>query len=491
GTRFVRADNCAIYFRQHRASLTSSVVKDYEQRMAVLGRAWGEDPLCKSPLKEFKNGLADAIQTEHKTSRAFTTAVGEIIKGNTESAAELMEWVSSDVLSLLQADKVASKCRIMVKRNLCLDGNEWNLKVPKMSAAFNDFFDGYRSEVTSGFFDKFIDELFTVDESVKEGLPPAVGLATRDGVEILSPDLLENNQEDIDFIDMISNVFTLSMGWHYMLDFLWLLKVTKLPPGSTILDAGAGAGLMQYLLAYRGYNVISVDFSNRAPQQHITNIIPVELMDDDEISDHKYLDRLQNRYGNELKTEHALKHELTEKIESVVKICNNHKFKDAYLREFLRAATGVRKLGSITYYRADFTNMMQIPPESIDCVVSVSALEHNEHDDIKRAVKEFNRVLKPGGRLAITTSAAKEDWYHEQSMGWSYSENSLVDLFGLDEDHTSNYDQHDELFEKLKNSKELESRLAPFYFESGENGMPWGVWKPEYQAVGVIKIKKG
>jgi hypothetical protein len=36
----------------------------------------------------------------------------------------------------------------------------------------------------------------------------------------------------------------------------------------------------------------------------------------------------------------------------------------------------------------------------------------------------------------------------------------------------------------------LRDNLASFYGRSGENGMPWGVWDPRYQPVGVCKVKR-
>ena len=37
----------------------------------------------------------------------------------------------------------------------------------------------------------------------------------------------------------------------------------------------------------------------------------------------------------------------------------------------------------------------------------------------------------------------------------------------------------------------VRDNLARFYFQSGDNGMPWGKWDPQYQSVGVRKIKSG
>jgi hypothetical protein len=44
--------------------------------------------------------------------------------------------------------------------------------------------------------------------------------------------------------------------------------------------------------------------------------------------------------------------------------------------------------------------------------------------------------------------------------------------------------------EKLRACTELRENLASFYFRSGENGMPWGKWDPQYQSVGVLKVKR-
>lgn len=37
-------------------------------------------------------------------------------------------------------------------------------------------------------------------------------------------------------------------GWHYVLDLIWLLRRLKFAPAATVLDAGAGWGITQFLL---------------------------------------------------------------------------------------------------------------------------------------------------------------------------------------------------------------------------------------------------
>ena len=69
--------------------------------------------------------------------------------------------------------------------------------------------------------------------------------------------------------------------------------------------------------------------------------------------------------------------------------------------------------------------------ESVDAVVSISSLEHNTLEDLPAIVTELMRVLKPGGRLVATVGASKaDDWFHEPSQGWCFTEQTLRSIFG-------------------------------------------------------------
>ncbi len=104
---------------------------------------------------------------------------------------------------------------------------------------------------------------------------------------------------------------------------------------------------------------------------------------------------------------------------------------------------------------------------------------------------ELMRVLKPGGVLLATLTAGRDqDWWHSASSGWCYTDTSLRRLFKLPPEAPSNYAQYDELFARLKDCAELRDNLARFYYQSADKGMPKGVWNPEYQPVGVCKIKR-
>jgi ubiquinone/menaquinone biosynthesis C-methylase UbiE len=120
----------------------------------------------------------------------------------------------------------------------------------------------------------------------------------------------------------------------------------------------------------------------------------------------------------------------------------------------------------------------------------VSSLEHNPPQNLPLVVAELMRVLKPGGALLATLGAGKDkDWFHQPSQGWCYTEATLRRLFNLPDNVPSNYAQYDLLMRDLTGCSELERGLASFYLKSGNNGMPWGKWDPQYQSVGVCKIK--
>jgi len=146
--------------------------------------------------------------------------------------------------------------------------------------------------------------------------------------------------------------------------------------------------------------------------------------------------------------------------------------------------------GTVQFQTGDLGNLGNIKSNSIDAVVSISSLEHNSPERLRVIVAELLRVIRPGGKLVATICAAKDaDEFHEPSQGQCYRDSSLREIFDLAGDSASNYDAYDELFTELRNNAALREGLASFYFQSGDNGMPWGRWNPQYQPVGVVKVK--
>jgi SAM-dependent methyltransferase len=147
--------------------------------------------------------------------------------------------------------------------------------------------------------------------------------------------------------------------------------------------------------------------------------------------------------------------------------------------------------GHVAIYNQDLADLKDIPNNSIDIVASVSALEHNSPENLSKVVKELIRILKPGGSiLATLTASHSTDSWHAPSAGWCYTAETIRQLFGLPEDIPDNYRFYDQIMTGIRNHAELRDNLARFYFESGQNGMPWGIWDPQYLPVGVWKVKK-
>jgi ubiquinone/menaquinone biosynthesis C-methylase UbiE len=297
------------------------------------------------------------------------------------------------------------------------------------------------------------------------------GSIVSDKIEILPVSLLDQHRQQVEALKNLAHSLGIGMGWHYLLDWVWILAQLGEVGGKHILDAGAGEGLLQWYLAERGSQVISVDRSSRAE---------ITL-------------RFRARY-----TVRGLREEdLASPLQVFRKNINQAYGLKAKTRSFVRGIGGMMKIaiskdrpGRVLIYNKDLESMPIIPDNSVDAVVAVSSLEHNTPDRLPGVLNELLRVLKPGGLLLVTLGAARdEDWFHEASKGWCYSEASLRQLFHLADTTPSNYSLYDDLLLDLRNCSELRDNLADFYFHSGNNGMPWGKWDPRYQSVGVCKHK--
>ncbi len=290
-------------------------------------------------------------------------------------------------------------------------------------------------------------------------------------IEILPASLLDQHRQRVEELKNLARSLGIGLGWHYLLDWTWILSLLGGVEGKTILDAGAGEGLLQWYLAEHGARVISVDRTSRAElslrfraRYHISALSPDDLVS----------------------PLHVWK-----------KNFNHVKGLRARLTTLFRSSGGVLQAmlpkhspGEVIVHNQDLASMPLIGDATIDAVVAVSALEHNPPEGLPGVVNELLRVLKPGGLMLATLGAARErDWIHEPSNGWCYTDATLRKLFRLSDEIPSNYRAYDALFLALINCEELRLNLADFYFRSGNNGMPWGKWDPQYQPVGVCKIK--
>jgi ubiquinone/menaquinone biosynthesis C-methylase UbiE len=316
-------------------------------------------------------------------------------------------------------------------------------------------------------------------------------------IELLSANLLEDKNK-LKEIDHWLNVLNWPNGWHYDLDIIWILKhieEIKLKPGATIIDAGAGLGTTQFILASRGFNVISLDFTQRYAPKYSKGIFNVEIKDADLGNyKHEYMEWMT--YGQkEKKAEHKPKKKFTQRIINALKdparvaYYLNEEFKKRYNVYYnLEKNRDHSKFGKITFLRGTF-NKIPLEECSADLLVSVSAFEHNTYEDMPGSVIEFARVLKPNSPMMVTTSATdQKDWYFKPSKGWNFSKETLANWFDVKDNIYFDYEKD---FKEIKNSRVLRSRLSSFYKFSGENGLPYGNFEEiKYVPVGILKYKK-
>ena len=234
-------------------------------------------------------------------------------------------------------------------------------------------------------------------------------------IEILSVGLLEQERRLIVDLKHLANSLKIEFGWHYLLDLTWILSQLEEIRGKRIMDAGAGVGVMQWYLVQKGAEVLSVDRESRAhlPSRFRRRYQVKGLR----LEDLSPVDQVQNP--------HAEWTALSFRKKALNLVDTG---KDIIARLFSKPSD--EKQGWVTIYNQDLKELVDVQDDTLDAVVAVSALEHTSPNDLSKVVAELMRVLKPGGLLLATLGAAKDqDWFHEPSRGWCYSEGSLRRAF--------------------------------------------------------------
>jgi SAM-dependent methyltransferase len=299
----------------------------------------------------------------------------------------------------------------------------------------------------------------------------------QDKIEVLPVSLLTEERPLVEELKLLANSLGIGLGWHYLLDIAWILREAGCYPhlqrweGLKTVDAGAGEGLLQWYLLEKGAEVISVDRSSRS------------------LLSLRYRARYSVKGLRKLDLEPSV---LVLKRNIELARAGGEKVKTAIrgLGGMAAIALAKKTPGKSRIYNQDLSSLPDIPSNSQAVVMAVSALEHNHPDQLGGVVDELMRVLEPGGVLLATLCASSDvDWYHEPSQGWCYSEASLRKAFKFGDRIRSNYTRYSELMAEMKDCAELRDNLADFYFKSGDNGMPYGLWDPKYLPVGICKVK--
>lgn len=340
-----------------------------------------------------------------------------------------------------------------------------------------------------------------------------------DKIEILSVELLDRYRPLVEELKAVACQLQLEFGWHYLLDLTWILSHLGEVRGKIVMDAGAGSGILQWVLAAQGAIVISVDRTSRADLPwrfrrwtKVRGLRPSDLNPPLKalLNAARKKGSLKARLRSAWQVVNGVwkpypprpsfaKHKsLAPQQSSILETQSSRDeqhldrlaFEEGDESPFLSLRERSRGEGGVWIYNQDLSRLSDLPDNSLTAVAALSALEHNPPQRLPIVIQELMRVLKPGGLLLATLAASPaEDWFHQPSQGWCYSESTLRSAFQLSPAAPSNYERYAELMEALRNCAELRENLASFYFRSGENGMPWGQWNPQYQSVGVLKRK--
>jgi ubiquinone/menaquinone biosynthesis C-methylase UbiE len=282
-------------------------------------------------------------------------------------------------------------------------------------------------------------------------------------IKFLNASLLEDKNKLAELTYWL-RVMARPNGWHYDLDHIWVLNQLEsagISRGSTVLDAGAGQGIMQYLLASRGINVISLDFSPRKIASRSRGIFQVHGNGNEHIEyKHPYMDFMsyETAFGelfNKTLDWAILKIPLMPSI--LLQRFTSYLW---YFRE--KFFCDHAEYGRINFIRAPFHDI-PLHDNSVDAVISVSALEHSDINFFRKNIDSMLRVLKPGAPLLVTTSATinQDNYFHEKSLGWCFSRDSLAK--NLPECNI-NFEA-DVCYKSLMNSKVFFGRLDPYYYQ--------------------------
>ena len=294
-----------------------------------------------------------------------------------------------------------------------------------------------------------------------------------DKIELISTNILSQQHNLSKDLYVMNRNLALSAGWHYILDWTWVVNQVRELENKVILEAGAGIGLLQWYFARQGAHVISVDRSDRkCIPFHLVNLFNVGGLTD--------ADKPLN-------------------LINTINIFNGKASFSKRIKSLARGAVGsllssnyASTIGSVKLYKQDLENLAHIDDNSVDLVISISALEHNQNiNSIKKIASELLRVLKKGGKMIITLPASNQtDWFFKPAYSWCFTDTTIRDIFALPEATPSNYAQYETFFMEIKSSKYLKSKLSWRYYFSSNSGMPYGKWNPQYIPVGISKIKQ-
>lgn len=275
-----------------------------------------------------------------------------------------------------------------------------------------------------------------------------------------------------------------NIGWHYIIDLTWIYSHARhWPGGMRVLDAGGGRGPAQFLLAEMGFDVVNIDLMHTQPDYAYTSRYGTKREGLESHVETRYLKHILS-FGRYMRLFKRARKSVMES--SLMRGFTAKTY--AGLHDNWRKSNGydTRPVGHIQWLAGNLCKVPEMETASFDAVVSLSSMEHIPMEYLPAALVEIQRLVKPEGHWAVTTSGTgqPETWYHAASLGYCFSEGDLARLF-----HARSADNANaaEILRKYHASRYLKDNMAFNYRLSGQNGMPWGRWNPTYIPVGLAE----
>lgn len=265
----------------------------------------------------------------------------------------------------------------------------------------------------------------------------------------------------------------LKIGWHYPIDLYWFfLKIkAKLPKKANVLVIGDGhGGVLQFLLADMGCNVVNVDpFLHQVPLYYRV-IYRVAIISDLQKNKSSYSEHLTNNFFVSKKN---IRHYF-----SLLYHLTTHFFGKLIIGRLFTFT------GSVKWVSKDVCNLEEDFFKDFDAVFSLSAIEHIPKEKLPSLIDLF-KILDNSNKLVfITTSGGnkEETFFHEPSKGLCFSSGFLKDQ-QIEVNWT--IEDSNAALKTLKASSRLKSLLDKSYFSNANCGMPYGDWDPVYFPISI------
>ncbi|MBI2571787.1 MAG: class I SAM-dependent methyltransferase [Candidatus Schekmanbacteria bacterium] len=311
-------------------------------------------------------------------------------------------------------------------------------------------------------------------------------MGSPDKIEILTERLIDEHLDLAMEVLAGSARLAIPLGWHYVLDLVWVMRELGVsaapaapPENRRVIEIGAGNGLLQFLLADRGFEVTSVDVAHRLGLRRLERCYRFSRAQSETYIEHDYVRHSAGvlRY----RAAEAAARALYAARERLTTASRRHSV----------PPPGPDRRPAVHLYRADAGRMPEVPPASMDVAVSISALEHNPPERIAEIHKEIERVVRPGGLILHTVSAIETgERFHEPSHSFLLDRTQLIRTYELKIDEQPETWPWAQAWQAFQQPRYLDRWLSHIYCAGGNNGMPWGIWRPEYLPVGLARRQR-